>query len=50
MSKVAFIGDIHGYLPALELALEWCQKENVDSIVGLGDFVDGYDATTDVCN
>jgi len=44
MSKVAFIGDIHGYLPALELALEWCKKENVDSIVGLGDFVDGYDA------
>jgi len=44
MSKVAFIGDIHGYLPALELALKWCKKENVDSIVGLGDFVDGYDA------
>ena len=44
MSKVAFIGDIHGYLPAFELALEWCKKENVDSIVGLGDFVDGYDA------
>ena len=44
MSKVAFIGDIHGYLPALELALEWCKKESVDSIVGLGDFVDGYDA------
>jgi len=44
MSKIAFIGDIHGYAPALELALEWCGKENVDLIVGLGDFIDGYDA------
>ena len=44
MSKIAFIGDIHGYAPALKLALEWCRKENVDSIVGLGDFVDGYNA------
>ena len=44
MTKTAFIGDIHGYAPALELALDLCQKENVVAIVGLGDFVDGYDA------
>lgn len=44
MTKTAFIGDIHGYAPALEMALEFCRTENVDAIVGLGDFVDGHDA------
>jgi len=44
MAKTAFIGDIHGYAPALKMALQWCRTQNVDSIVGLGDFVDGYDA------
>ena len=44
MTKTAFIGDVHGYAPALEMAIEWCRSERVDAIVGLGDFVDGYDA------
>lgn len=44
MTKIAFIGDIHGYAPALKIALEWCQREDVGTIVGLGDYVDGYDA------
>ena len=44
MTKIAFIGDVHGYAPALEMAIQWCRRENVDTIIGLGDFVDGYDA------
>ena len=44
MTKTAFIGDTHGYAPALEMALKWCHMESVDAIVGLGDFVDGHDA------
>jgi len=44
MTKTAFIGDIHGYAPALEKAIQWCEDENVDAIIGLGDFVDGYEA------
>lgn len=44
MTKTAFIGDIHGYAPALEMAIKQCREENVDAIVGLGDFIDGYDA------
>lgn len=44
MTKTAFIGDIHGYAPALEMALERCCEEKVNTIIGLGDFVDGYDA------
>ena len=44
MTKTAFIGDVHGYAPALKMALKWCRTENVEAIVGLGDFVDGYDA------
>lgn len=50
MTKTAFIGDIHGYAPALESALKWCRKENVDAIVGLGDFVDGFDADEECLN
>lgn len=46
--KIAFIGDIHGYLPALESALEICHDENIDVIVGLGDYIDGFDAN-DAC-
>lgn len=42
--RIAFIGDIHGYAPALEAAIELCRLENVHTIVGLGDYVDGYDA------
>ena len=40
---IAFIGDIHGYAPALRMALERCRTENITKIVGLGDYVDGYD-------
>ena len=42
MTRTAFIGDIHGYAPALEMALERCLAEHVDTIVGLGDVIDGY--------
>lgn len=45
--KIAFIGDIHGYAPALEEALEMCRGEGVESIVGLGDYIDGYDRNED---
>ena len=44
MTKTAFIGDIHGYAPALKMALLRCQEENVRNIIGLGDYIDGYDA------
>ena len=44
MPKTAFIGDVHGYAPALTRALEWCDANSIDAIIGLGDFVDGYDA------
>jgi predicted phosphodiesterase len=43
MTKIAFVGDIHGYAPALLKALEICQQEGVQSIVGLGDYIDGWD-------
>ena len=44
MAKIAFIGDVHGYAPALKKALDWCESSSIDQIVGLGDYVDGYDA------
>ncbi len=46
--KTAFIGDIHGYLPALESALEICHDQQINAIVGLGDYIDGFDAN-DAC-
>ncbi|MDF1660259.1 MAG: metallophosphoesterase family protein [Planctomycetota bacterium] len=41
--KIAFIGDIHGYAPALREALAICEEEGVNRVVGLGDYIDGYD-------
>lgn len=26
------------------MALQWCRKENIKTIIGLGDFIDGYDS------
>ena len=37
MTKTAFIGDIHGYAPALELALKWCRMKSVDGVLAAGD-------------
>lgn len=39
--KIGIIGDIHGYLEALENALCLLEKIGVDEIVCLGDVVDG---------
>lgn len=43
MTRIAFIGDVHGYAPALQEALDICREEGVTEIYGLGDFIDGYD-------
>ncbi len=50
MTKTAFIGDVHGYAPALKAALKLCRIENVTTIVGLGDFVGGYNADEECVN
>ena len=42
--KIAFLGDIHGYLPALEQALQSCAQLGIQKIIGLGDYIDGYPA------
>lgn len=43
MTRIAFIGDVHGYAPALQEALDICREEGVTEIYGLGDYIDGYD-------
>lgn len=42
MSKIAFISDLHGNLPALEAVLKDIEKEQVSKIYCLGDLVGYY--------
>lgn len=39
------IGDLHGRIDALESAIETFEKEKVDKLVFMGDYVDSYDVT-----
>ncbi|MEI3401861.1 MAG: metallophosphoesterase family protein [Clostridia bacterium] len=39
--KIGLISDIHGNIKALDAVLEQLEKENIDKIICLGDFVGG---------
>jgi hypothetical protein len=37
--RIGLIGDTHGFLPALETAIQGCRKANTDIIIHCGDFL-----------
>ena len=47
--KIAILTDLHANFEALKVILDWLKKENVGTIIGLGDIV-GYNASpAEVC-
>lgn len=50
MSKIAFISDIHGNLPALKAVLEDCKLQKVEQVYCLGDLVGYYSQINEVIN
>ncbi len=46
--KLGILSDIHGNLPALEAVLEDCTKQNLKTLICLGDVV-GYGASPNEC-
>lgn len=47
--KLGILSDIHGNLAALEAVLEDCQRQNLSSLICLGDVV-GYGASPNECS
>ena len=46
--KIGLISDIHGNKKALDAVLEQLEKENIDKIICLGDFVGGAPMSEEV--
>lgn len=40
-----YVGDLHGRIHSFELAIEKFEKEKLDKLIFMGDYMDSYDAT-----